>query len=223
VNRSTNARSSRDARSGATSREANADACWRSVCPSALQRAADGFFSCVDHLRDFLRMEAKHISQNVDGPLAGRQHLQGCDKRESDGLRCLVVRLRPRRSIGEPINERIRIRFQPQHLTEAFRPRKLGRLHLDYTFHSRTGTTRAQDVQAAAGGHAIEPGAYRGPALERTQSAPGRDQRLLESILRIVKRAEHPIAMQVQFVTMPIDELAKGCLVSRLGALDRVW
>ena len=49
------------------------------------------------------------------------------------------------------------------------------------------------------------------------------NQRLLESILRIVKRAEHAIAMQVQLVTMGIDELAKGRLVSRLGALDQVW
>jgi len=29
--------------------------------------------------------------------------------------------------------------------------------------------------------------------------------------------------MQVQLVAMGLDELAKGHLVSRLGALDQVW
>src|SRR5438105_14131808 len=48
-------------------------------------------------------------------------------------------------------------------------------------------------------------------------------QAAMERILGIVKRAEHAIAMQVQLVTMGIDELAKGRLVSRLGALDQVW
>jgi hypothetical protein len=37
-----------------------------------------------------------------------------------------------------------------------------------------------------------------------------------------VKRAEHAIAMQVQLVPMGIDELPKGRLISRLGALDLV-
>jgi hypothetical protein len=37
-----------------------------------------------------------------------------------------------------------------------------------------------------------------------------------------VKRAEHALAMQVQLVTMGIDELPKGRLVSRLGTLDQV-
>src|SRR5438477_5077298 len=109
-------------------------------------------------------MEAKHISQNVDGPLAGRQQLQRGDEREGDCLGCLIVRLRPRRSIGDTIDEGIWIRFYPQHLAEASRLRKFSRLH--QPFLSGTCTTRAQYVQTAASGHAIKPGADRRPALE---------------------------------------------------------
>src|SRR5438105_22553 len=86
-------------------------------------------------------MEAKHFSQNVDGPLAGRQQLQRGDERERDGLGRLIVRLRPRCSIGDTIDERVRTRFDPQHLAEASRLRKFSRLR--QPFLPGTGATSA--------------------------------------------------------------------------------
>ena len=59
-------------------------------------------------------------------------------------------------------------------------------------------------------------------ALERTQTAPGGDKRLLEGIFRVMKRAKHAVAVQVQLASIAIDELAKGRLVSRLGTLNQV-
>src|SRR5262249_18338549 len=149
-------------------------------CACTFERAGYRRFGGIEYLRDFSSMEPEHLAQNVDGPLAWRQQLQLSDERERDRFGCLILRLWPRCSIGDAIDERIRIRFDPQHLPKTSWLRQFSWLH--QRFLSGADTTRAQHVQAAAGGHAIQPRPYGGPALERTQATPRRDQCLLEGI-----------------------------------------
>ena len=65
-------------------------------------------------------------------------------------------------------------------------------------------------VQARVGRDPVEPGAQRAAALEPRQAAPRAQQRLLQRVLGVVERAEHPVAVRVQLAAMRLDERPKA-------------
>jgi hypothetical protein len=50
------------------------------------------------------------------------------------------------------------------------------------------------------------------------QAAPGRDQRLLNGVLRVLDRAEHPVAVHLQLGAMPADQTLEGRFVAAARA-----
>jgi len=78
----------------------------------------------------------------------------------------------------------------------------------------------ADGVQAAVGGDAVEPRTQRRTTCEAAQAVPGRDQRLLEEVLGISQRAEHPVTVQVQLARVRTGELAEGLIIPRLSSLE---
>ena len=72
-------------------------------------------------------------------------------------------------------------------------------------------------LQAGVSGDPVEPGLERAAALESGQGPPGVQQRLLERVLGVLQRAEHPIAVSVQRCTMGSDQLAECVFRRRSG------
>ena len=52
---------------------------------------------------------------------------------------------------------------------------------------------------------------------KRRQPAPGAQQRLLQRVLGVVDRAEHPVAVRVQLPAVGLDEPREGGLVAAAG------
>ena len=76
---------------------------------------------------------------------------------------------------------------------------------------ARAALTRAQHVEADVRRDAIQPGAERRPALESVEALPGAQHRLLDRVLRLERRAQHPVAVSGQLSPVllePVDQLA---------------
>ena len=58
-------------------------------------------------------------------------------------------------------------------------------------------------------------------ALERRKRLPGPQQGILQGVLGILDRAEHPVAVRVQLGAMGLDELRVGGLVTLAGGLEQ--
>src|SRR5437763_1863079 len=72
-----------------------------------------------------------------------------------------------------------------------------------------------QHRQAHVGGDAIEPGAERGARLEALELSPGPEERLLERVVGIVERAEHPVAMDVELALERPRQLPERAFIPR--------
>ena len=69
-------------------------------------------------------------------------------------------------------------------------------------------------VQAGVRRDLVKPGAQRAAALEPGEPAPRADHRLLQCILGVLDRAEHPVAVSVQLAAMRLDQIRIGPLVA---------
>ena len=76
--------------------------------------------------------------------------------------------------------------------------------------------------QAGVGGDRVEPGAQRAPTLEAAQSAPSAEQGVLECVLRVVDRPEHPVAMCMELRSVRLDEAPEGLLVASASGLEQL-
>ena len=65
----------------------------------------------------------------------------------------------------------------------------------------------------------VEPGAQRAAALEATEPAPDPQQRLLQRVLGVVQRAEHPVAVGVQLAAVGLDQPLEGAFVAGAGGV----
>ena len=75
--------------------------------------------------------------------------------------------------------------------------------------------------QAGVGRDRVEPRAQRASPLELREPAPGVQQRILERVLGVGHRAEHPIAVGVQGAAMGLDQPGEGVLVAPAGSLEQ--
>jgi hypothetical protein len=83
------------------------------VRTSVLERAADRLLAGVEHRRDLSGPEAQDVPQDQDGPLAGRQQLEGSHECQGDGLACLDAGIGAGRGVFHPLEEQIGVGLQP--------------------------------------------------------------------------------------------------------------
>jgi hypothetical protein len=77
-----------------------------------------------------------------------------------------------------------------------------------------------QRVQAGVGGDLVQPGPEPGAALEAPAPPPGAQEGLLDQVLGLLERAEHPVAVDVQLAAVAPDQLGERRLVPGPGGLD---
>jgi hypothetical protein len=135
-------------------------------------------------------------------------------ERQRDRLPRLMARLWPRRRVRGSFEQDVGVGLKPDWLRPAGGLGRLG--HGRYLMQAASAV--AERVQAAVGRDPVEPGAQRGAPLEALESAPGRQERLLEQILGVLHRSEDPVAVQLQLAPVGVDELAERVLVPGAGA-----
>jgi hypothetical protein len=155
----------------------------------ALERAAHGGHAGLERLSGLLCRAAEHGAQDQHRSLERDESLDGDEVCELDRLLRHDGRFRIVPAVGhEVVEQRVRIRLQPQHLAR----------------HQR----RAR-VQAGVRRDLVQPRPQRGAALERVAAAPRSKERLLDEILGLLEGSEHPIAMHVQLAAMLLDAFAE--------------
>ncbi len=186
--------------------------------PGALERAGHGLLGGAEDAGRLAGGEAEHVAQEQHGPLPRRQPLHRGDEGQRDRLACLVPGLRSWFGGGQPLEQVVRTGLEPGRLAE---PGGLGRRRAR-RHRPLAPAHRAPHVQAAAGGDPVQPGPDRGAPLEPAQALPGRQQRVLQGVLRVLHRTEHPVAVHPQFPLVRPDELAERVPVTRAGQVDQV-
>ena len=132
---------------------------------------------------------------------------------------CCVAGLGAERSVGA-LEEGVGIRLEPDDFAE---PVGSGGSTAGMS-HSLAGRRLADRtrVQAAVGGDPVEPGADRGASLEPSEALPGGQQRLLQGVLGVLERAEHPVAVHLQLSTVGLGQLAERVAVAGPRPGDQV-
>ena len=80
---------------------------------------------------------------------------------------------------------------------------------------------RAWRVEAGVGRDPVQPGPHRAAALEAREPPPRAQQRVLEGVLGVVHRSQHPITVRVQFGPARLDEGAVRVLVAPAGRIEQ--
>jgi hypothetical protein len=139
------------------------------------------------------------------------------EKRELDRLSCDEGIARLRVVVEEPIG----VRLQPREVGRRERPGAELRRR-DSLVGDQAARPALEDSQTGVGGDAVEPGAERRIAPIRGSSLPGPQECLLECILRILERAEHPVGVNLELAAVALDELGERRLVAGRRGLDDV-
>ncbi len=154
------------------------------------------------------RGPAEDVAQDQHGTLAWRQVLHGHDEGQLDRLpgdnglvRVVVGELTAREGL------------QVEHLRPRFSVVRGQR---------NSVTALVQEVQARVGGDAIQPGAQRGPTLERLPAGPRPQERLLSHVLGVVVRRQHAVAVHVQLAPEPLREQGKATGIAGAGHLHEL-
>src|SRR5207244_9793614 len=77
----------------------------------------------------------------------------------------------------------------------------------------RASAGRPTRVEAPVGGDPVEPSAERGASLEPSEALPGRQQRVLDGVLGILKGSKHPVAMQLELAAVRLGQLPERVAV----------
>jgi hypothetical protein len=77
-------------------------------------------------------------------------------------------------------------------------------------------------VQAGVGSDPVEPRSQRASALHAGETLPGPQECVLEGILGVVKRAQHPVAVGLELPLVRLDEVAKRVLVAVPGDVEQL-
>ena len=138
----------------------------------------------------------EHVAQDQHGALARRQVLQRGDERQLDALALLVARLGPGDAVAEA-QALVGVGLDPHRFDERRRGPVVGVGGGAVVDREHELGPPLDRLQARVGGDRVEPGAQRAAALEARQPAPGAQQRLLQRVLGVLDRAEHPVAVGV--------------------------
>ena len=201
--------------------------------PRALQQAVGGGLAEVQQLGDLPGRPGHGVAQDQHRPLARGQVLDGREVCQLDRLarldhgRRLVVRRS--RQLQQPVG----VRLEPGQFD---RRREVGVQHLfrrtDVGRHDPLRTAR-QRVEAGVRRDAVEPGPEQRPSLERGTRLPGLEVRVLDEVVGVVDRAEHPVAVDVELAAVALAQRGEGiaiaaagrgngrCFLARLGGSNR--
>src|SRR5205823_3230629 len=86
----------------------------------------------------------------------------------------------------------------------------------------RPATGGADQVEASVRRNAIQPGTQRRASLEPAEPLPRREQRVLQRVLRVVNRTEHPVAVRVELLTVRVGQFAERLAIARPRPLDEL-
>jgi hypothetical protein len=170
--------------------------------PRPLKRAVGRRDAGLEQRRGLAGGPAEHVPADQRRPLPWRQHLQRRDERQLDGLPLDDDLVGPLGCRGNLVERPVRVRLQPRHLGEGAEGHGVPR-------------PPPEQVEADVRRDPVEPGPEQRIALERVASTPGPQQRLLDGILGLVKRGEHPVAVQVQFAPVPLGQFGEPGLGAR--------
>jgi len=196
--------------------------------PGALQGAVHRHGRDLEQVGDLRRVPAEHVAQDEHGPLPGGQVLQGRDQREPRALPGhhdrgrITGAARAARAAGAATQQRVGERLQPRHVGQ----RGGQRLVRIRPGRAQPGGQRPPAAvldrpQAGVGGDAVQPGPQRRAALEPVPRPPGAQQGLLQHVLGVVHRAEHPVAVREQFWPERIGQAGELLAVPRQAARRR--
>jgi hypothetical protein len=157
----------------------------------------------AQQVRDLRGRPVQHVPQDQHRPLPRGQVLQRRDQGQPDarprgGHRGRVIVLGGQQRVGQ--------RLQPRHLRRRGqrgrgipgRPAQPGR--------QGTAAAALDRGQARVGRDPVQPGAHRRAALEPVERAPRPQIRLLNQILGLLGRAQHPVAVSQQLAPEPPGE-----------------
>jgi hypothetical protein len=161
----------------------------------AEQRPVDRRDRGLERVRRLLGGELEYVPEDEHSPLAGGKVLQRGDEGELERLSPFVA------SLGRSVTVRaagglLRVRLDRQRPVE------------------RALAAVGDRVEANVGRDPIQPTPRRASAAEVGLRSPGPQEGVLERILCIVQRAEHPVAVRVKRGAMRLDEAAEGVLVA---------
>ena len=148
--------------------------------------------------------------------------LQSGDERQLDGLALLIPSLRGEASVLQPDGP-VRIGLHPDRvgpLLPGSVVRAGGTTVLD---REAPPPLSYEGVEADVGGDPVEPGTQQLVPLEPGQRAPGPQQRLLECVVGVEQRAEHPVTVGVDRRAVGLDEEAERVVVPAADRVDEPW
>ena len=171
--------------------------------PRPLDRAVRGRDARAEVGGGLGRRPPQHIPGDQRRSLPRRQGLQRGDERQLDRLAL------DDDVIGRLVEQRIGIRLEPRDLGE--RPRS-----------DRLARPLAQRVDAGVGGDPVQPRTEVLTTVEVLAAVPRPQERLLDDVLGIVERRQHPVAVHVQLPAVAGREPSERRLVAGEGGVERV-
>src|SRR5437763_1438584 len=90
--------------------------------------------------------------------------------------------------------------------------------------HARTkpATIAFSVGEAGAGGDRVGPGAERGAAVEPAETSPGCHHGVLQRVLGVLERAEHPVAVHLQLTAVRLGQRLERVVVPGPRPADQV-
>ena len=179
-----------------------------------LQRAVHGGEAHLEHRSRVVRGPVERVAEDQDRALARRKMLDRGEKRELDRLSRddSVVRL------GTLVDEAIGVRLQPGEVGRRNRAGADLGSGADLVGHEPPRPA-LEDPEAGVGRDPIEPGPERRAPVVRLAAAPGAEEGVLDGVLGVLERAEHPVGVHLELGAMPFDELRErgGVAARRRG------
>ena len=174
----------------------------------------------VERVRHLACGEAEDLPQDQDRPLRGLEMLERGDERQLYRLALLVTCVGRRVAVGEP-ELLVGIRLDPHGFDER-RPRVVRRGRRSVVDREQALVPALERVQAGVRRDPVEPGPERASPTELGQPAPRAQQRLLEDVLGVLERAEHPVAVSVELGSVLLDDPAERRLVAAPRSLEHL-
>jgi hypothetical protein len=182
------------------------------VAQGTLQGALHRLGGDVQHRGHLVGAEIQDVAQDEHRDLPGREGLQGGDEGQGDRLAALVTRLRVEQGVREGL--------QPDDLAEAARLGRLDAGHVPLPLPAPAlGAAR---VQAAVGRDPVQPRPRRGPLGETGEALPCGQHRVLQSVLGVLQRPEHPVAVHPQLTPVRLGQLPERVAVPGARPRDHV-
>ena len=165
--------------------------------------------------------ETEHVAQDQHGTLAGRQVLQRRDECQLDALPLLETGLGSRVAVRDP-ELLIGVGLDPHGLGEGVGETVAGTRGRPMVDWEHAFRPSCDHVEAGVGRDPVEPRTQRATLLELLQPAPRAEQRVLEGVVGVVDRAQHPVAVRVELTSVGIHEAAKRVTVTLARCFEQL-